>query len=58
MLENELSAINKKVIKKFEREMTLRNFAPTTKRTCSFVVGAFLRTVNKKSSEICSEIMC
>ena len=55
MPENELSAINKKIIKKFEREMTLRNFAPTTKRTYSFVVGAFLRAVNKKSSEICSE---
>ena len=39
MPENELSTINKKIIKKFEREMTLRNFAPTTKRTYSFVVG-------------------
>ena len=51
----DLVAINNQVIRKLEQEMTLRNFAPTTKRTYSFVVAAFLRAVNKETSEICSE---
>lgn len=50
-----LSAMNKKVLIKFEHEMTLRNFAPTTKKGYSFVVRAFLCAVNKKLSGICSE---
>lgn len=55
MLQDDKLDIIEPAFQMLDEEMTLRHFTETTKRTYRSVVAAFLRTVKKPLSELCSE---